>query len=207
MEGSYDPQRGCDSQVENHWSSTTCVGTHMVSVVVAVSLIPRNALTPLPGICRHVLLAALLGGSTPGPLMHSRSLSRAFPWEQAVADPLPQQTNPSPCTSWGSLVLPGDRFVKSLLIGLCVPFASSHINWGDWTPASPAALFLLSAPCVDRPFGKIFFHFFSFLFFFIALFFHFLHTPYETRQLPSGQALPYYVNDLGKVEWPGFPDT
>lgn len=165
----------------------------MVFVVVAVSLIPRSALTPLPGICRHVLLAALLGGSPPGPLMHSRSLSRAFPWEQAVADPLPQRTNPSPCTSWGSLVLPGDCFVKSLLIGLCVPFASSHINWGDWTPASLAALFLLSAPCVDRPFGKIFFHF--------------LHTPYETRQLPSGQALLYYVNDLGKVEWPGFPDT
>lgn len=189
MEGSYDPQRGCDSQVENHWSSTTCVGTHMVSVVVAVSLIPRSALTPLPGICRHVLLAALLGGSTPGPLLHSRSLSRAFPWEQAVADPLPQRTNPSPCTSWGSLVLPGDRFVKSLLIGLCVPFASSHINWGDWTPASLAALFLLSAPCVDRPFGKIFFHFFSFLFFF----FHSFILSFLTYSLRD-QAAPFWTS-------------
>lgn len=166
MKGSYDPQRGCDSQVENHWSSTTYVGTHMVFVVVAVSLIPRSALTPLPGICWHVLLAALLGGSTPGPLMHSRSLSRAFPWEQAVADPLPQRTNPSSCTSWGSFVLPGDRFVKLLLIGLCMPFASSHINWGDWIPASLAALFLLSAPLWIGPLAK--YSFISFLFFFFS---------------------------------------
>lgn len=106
MKGSYDPQRGHDSQVENHWSSTIYVGTHVVFVVVAVSLIPRSARTPLPGICWHVLLATLLGRSTPGPLMHSRSLSRAFPWEQAVADPLPQRTNPSLCTSWGSLAAP-----------------------------------------------------------------------------------------------------
>lgn len=106
MKGSFNPQRSCNPQVENHCTSITYVGIPwfaMVIAVIALSLLPRRAQT-LDMLA--LSLTALVGGSTlgvPGALQKPQQNIPIWGTE-AAPDPLPQQPNPSLCASLGLLV-------------------------------------------------------------------------------------------------------